>query len=743
MRRVAVLLLLALSAIAPGTLSAYSRWGGEGGLLYRADYTGVLFSVNPMPPGGFLNRDGRAVVTSDSDVPGALSAAMATWNGVPTSGARFQPLRVAASSPGGGDALNVFAFADTGSARSIVGSAVAVTAIAARYNGTIIDTDIYFSPEVAFSTTLYAGTIDLQETATHELGHALGAQHSSLLLATMWPFVGTEDTLRRALSDDDIAFVSSTYPSGPSLFGFLRGKVTFDTGTPVRGASVTAVDPSRGIVIGAISRVGDGGYVMAGVPPGNYYVYAEPLNSMIGPSNIGLSESTTDLSFAPAIFGSGAGTPVTVNAGSYTDADLTVSSQAPVLKYSFASYDVGANYFAWDHIPSGQQAAVWISLNGLGAAVRAEDILVLSPGVAVRPDSVLAVPGPSPVDRGMLFFTADVAPVANLTAAVFAIRQGSEIAFTAPVKMVPPGPMYRASSIANAAGGGPANLAPGEIASLYGIGLGPAEGVDGSVAGGQLSRALSGITVLANDLPAPLFYVSSGQINFQVPYEVSGLSSVGITIAVNGAGSNGDAACRGQRSGRVPLGGAVGDPERGLRGQHAGPSGGRGQGGAGLRYRARGGEPGRGDGSGRSGFAVERRGGRYGKRRGCARGRLFRRSGAGVCRARAGECHHPARHGFRGSTAAAYGGRRVEPERRDCEREVVSNRLTVQAAAFSRAFTPSTHSAAACFDSGLSPPTSASNSEAVTRASAATLFPIIHSVRAEPAAIEAVQPRVL
>lgn len=59
------------------------------------------------------------------------------------------------------------------------------------------------------------------------------------------------------------------------------------------------------------------------------------------------------------------------------------------------------------------------------------------------------------------------------------------------------------------------------------------------------------------------------------------------------------------------------------------------------------------------------------------------------------------------------------------------------------AFTPSTQSAAACFDSGIRPPTADSMAAGVRAASSARDLPSIHSVSAEPAAMEAVQPRTL
>lgn len=62
---------------------------------------------------------------------------------------------------------------------------------------------------------------------------------------------------------------------------------------------------------------------------------------------------------------------------------------------------------------------------------------------------------------------------------------------------------------------------------------------------------------------------------------------------------------------------------------------------------------------------------------------------------------------------------------------------------FNSAFTPSTHSAAACFDSGIRPPTADSIAAALSAPNSARDFPSIHSVSAEPLAIDAVQPRTL
>jgi len=57
-------------------------------------------------------------------------------------------------------------------------------------------------------------------------------------------------------------------------------------------------------------------------------------------------------------------------------------------------------------------------------------------------------------------------------------------------------------------------------------------------------------------------------------------------------------------------------------------------------------------------------------------------------------------------------------------------------------FTPSAHNTAACFDAGSNPPSASSITAAVNPRSSPRDFPIIHSVSAELAAIDAVQPRV-
>ena len=74
-------------------------------------------------------------------------------------------------------------------------------------------------------------------------------------------------------------------------------------------------------------------------------------------------------------------------------------------------------------------------------------------------------------------------------------------------------------------------VAPGEIVSIFGLGMGPGSGVTGMLnSSGVLPGILAGVEVQFDGADAPIFYAQSGQINAQVPYSVAG--SVASKVAV-------------------------------------------------------------------------------------------------------------------------------------------------------------------------------------------------------------------
>ena len=74
-------------------------------------------------------------------------------------------------------------------------------------------------------------------------------------------------------------------------------------------------------------------------------------------------------------------------------------------------------------------------------------------------------------------------------------------------------------------------VAPGEIAAIFGAGLGPDTPVTGVLdAAGVLPASLGGVEVRFDGTPAPLFYAQSRQVNAQVPYTVTGTETVTVEV---------------------------------------------------------------------------------------------------------------------------------------------------------------------------------------------------------------------
>jgi uncharacterized protein (TIGR03437 family) len=92
--------------------------------------------------------------------------------------------------------------------------------------------------------------------------------------------------------------------------------------------------------------------------------------------------------------------------------------------------------------------------------------------------------------------------------------------------------------IVNAANNAPitTQIAPGEVISLYGTGLGPATAVTASA---PFPSNLGGTQVMVNGKSAPIYYSSASQVSAVVPYDAPGDGSpISVQVLVNGAQSN-------------------------------------------------------------------------------------------------------------------------------------------------------------------------------------------------------------
>jgi uncharacterized protein (TIGR03437 family) len=90
------------------------------------------------------------------------------------------------------------------------------------------------------------------------------------------------------------------------------------------------------------------------------------------------------------------------------------------------------------------------------------------------------------------------------------------------------------ASVVSAASQFAGPVAPGELISLHGIGIGPAAIVPMTLdSSGNIATSLDSVQVLFDGKPAPLLYASPGQINAIVPYEVSGQAMTTVQV-ING-----------------------------------------------------------------------------------------------------------------------------------------------------------------------------------------------------------------
>jgi uncharacterized protein (TIGR03437 family) len=91
------------------------------------------------------------------------------------------------------------------------------------------------------------------------------------------------------------------------------------------------------------------------------------------------------------------------------------------------------------------------------------------------------------------------------------------------------------TAVVNAASFQSGPVAPGEIVTIGGTGVGPASAATLTLdQNGNVATSLGGVEVLFNGFAAPLTYVSSAQINAVVPYQIAGLLSPSVQVIFQG-----------------------------------------------------------------------------------------------------------------------------------------------------------------------------------------------------------------
>ncbi len=524
--------------------------------LFRTDHRRIQFRINSGFTAGARNADGRPMVTADSDPQAALRQAIIPWHTIADSAIRFAPLESTPAGRDRNDGLHVMVLQDTPELRSVVGSALAVALLTFRTDGGIVDSDIVFNPNLGtasspnpFSTTLAPNTWDLQSVATHEVGHALGAQHFVFLGAAMLHYQGFSSTTQSFVSSDEQALMTNLYPlpHAPLALGTIAGNVRFESGAPARGSIVNAIDPATGVSVGVVASRDDGGYAIRGVPPGRYLLYAEPLNGRVRPSNLALPDAQVDTVFRPRFFGGNtAPALLEVAAGATARADIAVSPVPPTIGIpTMGFYPPGGNTYFFgggaEIVRAGQSHDMLLFGPGLDETITANNIRLLGPGVSIRPGSVRL--DRSTVANGLpaIRLTVDAAQRTNRLMATVAVTKGDEMAVVSGglVVAVPEAPATLTARLdaVNAASLAVAAIAPDSFVTLFGAGL-AAQLIVADTS--PFPDVLGGTRVLIRDRngierAAGLVFVAPNQVNLLVPPQTAlGLGSLRLIAPAGG-----------------------------------------------------------------------------------------------------------------------------------------------------------------------------------------------------------------
>jgi hypothetical protein len=403
-----------------------------GAIVSRPDFANIQLYVHESIAPGLRNSEGALLITEDSDPLAAIQEGANTWSTLGSSAVRFAPVE---RTPIGRDAMDgraVILFADSPELQSVIGSALAITALRVRGDGVVFDTDIIFSsrPRTPFSTTLNPETIDLQSIVTHELGHTLGANHSGLLGAAMYQATTSGADAQRYLSTDDIAFLTQTYPAPEAAgsTGAIEGRVMFEDGRGVRIASIVAIDRATGVSIQGLADR-DGSYRIGSIPPGDYEIYAEPVDGPVLPNSLGMDATDFDTQFSTTI-----GDRVNVSAGSNASRNITVLVGRPSFEVELAGLATAASAGAVP-LRLTRETSVDVLLFGRGLD-SVTDVSVLGRGMSIRPDSlrierILFISGYPPPLR----FTVDVSPEATGLGSILLRRDDGTVAWSGGLSM--------------------------------------------------------------------------------------------------------------------------------------------------------------------------------------------------------------------------------------------------------------------------------------------------------------------
>lgn len=277
------LLLLTVTVQASAYAAQFADDGETVRLHWKTKVIPITFSTSLTAP----NPSFRA----ESDVKGAIERSLATWERAADIKFQIAWTDKQTVSPSGksGDGTSLVTVAQTPENLQLFGGEAtevsARTRIFFSRKGFITEADIVLNPYEQFSTDGAIGTFDFEATLTHEIGHLLGLEHSSVTGATMHEHQGKNGTYNlpgygsRTLAKDDVAGIRALYGANAAdeenCCGTIGGKLLLANGKPAKDFRVWAEEAESGRVTAAVATDADGSYRIEGLESGIYKIFTQ------------------------------------------------------------------------------------------------------------------------------------------------------------------------------------------------------------------------------------------------------------------------------------------------------------------------------------------------------------------------------------------------------------------------------------------------------------------------------------
>lgn len=382
---IGALVSFAALSIAPASAFVFQARDDNGTLVplrWAPGWSPIHFLMNDRPLELLPN------LAPGSTPVAAIQAAMETW--------AIGPLRLSLAGTATNanlalDGVNLITFADTPQNRSAFGDAPTAERVFPEptYPGLpIVESDIGLNPALPFATDGRPNAYDVQDRMTRALGSCLGLAAAPIASDVMYPFHHLGQTPRYRLSTDDIAGVRALYGLSPAPGeGAIRGQVVTDSGDPVFGAAVIAVDGEGIVQVGVLSDK-QGQFTIPYLAANVYQVYAEPLDGPVTPANLGPAYASIRHDFLLE-FAGGNPTPSTIKVvgGAATAIDPI---RVPVRKSSVKIQAIAWSPDGHSHAPAYPQAlpiqpgeSRYLEITGEGLAMLDPAGITISGGVQV------------------------------------------------------------------------------------------------------------------------------------------------------------------------------------------------------------------------------------------------------------------------------------------------------------------------------------------------------------------------